>query len=84
MAKHNSIKFDSIRLSKLSNKCEMNLHLKKMNTNMYLWMNNRTPEKVILRRVQAFYLITIMETAQESKKVFTESLMLYTFLLQEE
>ena len=34
---------------------------------VYLWMNYRIPEKVILRRVLAFYLTTIMETAQESK-----------------
>ena len=43
---------------------------------VYLWMNIRIREKVILRRL-AFYLTTILETGTGVKKQFTESLMLY-------
>ena len=40
-------------------------------------MNYKIAEKVILRRVLAFYLTTILETGTGVKQRFTESLMIY-------
>ena len=55
----------------------LTLRLRGLFTFVYLWMNYRIPENVILRRVLAFYLTAILETGTGVKKWFTESLMLY-------
>ena len=47
MAKHNSIKFGSIWLSKLSNKCENEPSFEKMNTNMFQFVKFLEPVVVI-------------------------------------
>ena len=41
---------------------DVSLRLRGLFTFVYLWMNYRIPEKVILRRVLTFYLTTILET----------------------
>ena len=48
MAKHNPIKFGTIRLSKLSNKCENEPSLEKMNTNIFRFDKFFEPVAVVV------------------------------------
>ena len=56
---------------------DVSLRLRGLFTFVYLWMDYRIPEKVILRRVLAFYFTAILETGTGVKKRFAESLMHY-------
>ena len=55
MAKHYSIKFGSIRLSELSNKCENEPSFEKMNTNMFRFDKFLEPVVVVSHTRKSYF-----------------------------
>ena len=55
MAKHNPIKFGSIRLSKLSNKCDNEPSFEKMNTNIFRFDEFLEPVVVVVSHARKNY-----------------------------